>query len=684
MDVNQNKKNKRKTIKKVIYITVSFIFSLAVSVLGILVDQHTSINGNVMHLCGIICGVFVLLLVPINLLINKNYLLKFSKMDAKERQDYFLSRRENAEESAKQLLAKLKKIRYFTYAYTTFLVLSAIFVSLTSYMGDDEYIGTAMQLLSLSIINTVLVKIQKPYTVKDIDENETYVDEKEFPTLYALAKKARDTMGCHGDVRIAIIPDNNAGIANIDDVFSVQLGALLLNTLDEKEIYCVLLHEFAHMNWEKSFCEKETRYSSQIYSNDFSDALFPFAANCFLYLATLYATNYDLFKFASTISAESNADKAMCKGGDKYVAASALIKLKYHELYSWECGTYDEVSIFENEKMPDTFFTDECEHYKKKIEENKEFWNSLVDKEILSRSATHPTTKMRIESFGVTEVKTVSTPSSAEYIADAKKALEFSDALWKKFNKEFFEDYRKNYLKSVETVEDWKKNGCPLIMEEYRFVVQALRHMGKNTEAIALCDRAIGELNETEANFAYYMKGNYLIHKYDVEGIPYIYKAMSNHNYIDEGLDMIGRFCCIVGNQEELDKYREKAVEFAQREIDDFSKLETLSPKDNLSTDTLPQDMLKEILDYVKKIDDENIEKIYLVKKQISESFSASVFVIQFLPESSPDDNGEILDKLFNYLDTFSDHQFCLFEYSTVNSVKFDKIPDSLVYKAEK
>ena len=62
-------------------------------------------------------------------------------------------------------------------------------------------------------------------------------------------------MGCRGDVRIAIIPDSNAGIANIDGVFSVQLGALLLNTLDEKEIYCVLLHEFAHMNWEKSFCE---------------------------------------------------------------------------------------------------------------------------------------------------------------------------------------------------------------------------------------------------------------------------------------------------------------------------------------------------------------------------------------------------------------------------------------------
>ena len=59
MDVNQNKKNKRKTIKKVIYIAVSFIFSLAVSVLGMIIDQRTSINGNVMHLCGIICGVFV-------------------------------------------------------------------------------------------------------------------------------------------------------------------------------------------------------------------------------------------------------------------------------------------------------------------------------------------------------------------------------------------------------------------------------------------------------------------------------------------------------------------------------------------------------------------------------------------------------------------------------------------------
>jgi hypothetical protein len=285
--------------------------------------------------------------------------------------------------------------------------------------------------------------------------------------------------------------------------------------------------------------------------------------------------------------------------------------------------------------------------------------------------------------LGVSEIQTVSTISSKEFISEGKKSLEFCDSLWQKYNKELFEEHRKEYIKSVETVEKWRKNGCPVIMEEYRFIVQALRHIGNNVEAMTLCDRVIEELTETEANFAYYLKGNYLIHKYDSSGIQYIYKSMSNHNYIDEGLDMIGHFCCLMGMQEELESYREKAIELIQKQMDEFSKLGELTPKDNLSTETLPNGMLEEILQFISKIEEGNIEKIYLVKKTISENFSTSVFVIKFTQESDPTKNDEIMDKIFNYLDTFSDKQFSLFDYLNVRSVKLDEIPSSVVYAKE-
>lgn len=686
MNINQEQQNqssKRKKLKKFIYMIISFVLSLIISGVGIVLYQKYNLNGNVLHGCGIACSVFILLLIPINIFLNKKHQAKLSGMNAREIQNYYVSQRENADKSAKRLSSKLKRIRFFTYFYIVFIILCSVFIAFTSNMGNDHFMATPMLLLSMSIINVLFIKLQKPYTKKDIDENDSYVNEKDFPKLYELAKKARDTVGCKGEVRIAILPDNNAGIANIDSVFSVQLGALMLNTLDEKEVYCVLLHEFSHMVYEKDSYEKEVAFATKIYAEDYSEVLFPFAGTLFIYLNALYYTNYDLFRYASTISAEANADKAMCKSGDKLIAASSLIKLKYHEFYIWELGTYDEKNVLENEDLPKTFHTDECESFKKKIEENKDRWNTLIGKEIISQSATHPTTKMRIEALGVSEIQTVSTISSKEFISEGKKSLEFCDSLWQKYNKELFEEHRKEYIKSVETVEKWRKNGCPVIMEEYRFIVQALRHIGNNVEAMTLCDRVIEELTETEANFAYYLKGNYLIHKYDSSGIQYIYKSMSNHNYIDEGLDMIGHFCCLMGMQEELESYREKAIELIQKQMDEFSKLGELTPKDNLSTETLPNGMLEEILQFISKIEEGNIEKIYLVKKTISENFSTSVFVIKFTQESNPTKNDEIMDKIFNYLDTFSDKQFSLFDYLNVRSVKLDEIPSSVVYAKE-
>jgi uncharacterized protein Veg len=86
---------------------------------------------------------------------------------------------------------------------------------------------------------------------------------------------------------------------------------------------------------------------------------------------------------------------------------------------------------------------------------------------------------------------------------------------------------------------------------------------------------------------------------------------------------------------------------------------------------------------------DENgkIEKIYLIRKNVTEDFYASVFVIKFFDFQNEKDQQEafdIMDKIFNHLDTCSEHQFCLYDFENVSYVKFDEIPNSCVYTAEK
>mgnify|MGYP003299510293 FL=1 len=305
----------------------------------------------------------------------------------------------------------------------------------------------------------------------------------------------------------------------------------------------------------------------------------------------------------------------------------------------------------------------------------------LINKEILSRSATHPTLKMRLESLGVNELRILYPESSKEYVSECKKAIEYVSSLIAQQSKESYEECRKYYYtESKELVEKWENNGRHIIAEEYSDVCDALRRLGRNTEALELCENAIKILDDVGSCYAHFMKGCFLLHSFDKTGIDYIYKAIeTNHNYIDEGLEVIGRFCCLTGQEDQLEIYRERAIALAQ-ENEIYSEANVLNKKDKLSTEVLPEGMLEDILEHITSECSENIEKIYLVRKTITDNYFTSAFVIKMTPDTDDDIRYKILHKAFNYLDTCSDWQFSLFDYEDVKNVKIEGIAGSCVY----
>ena len=158
------------------------------------------------------------------------------------------------------------------------------------------------------------------------------------------------------------------------------------------------------------------------------------------------------------------------------------------------------------------------------------------------------------------------------------------------------------------------------------------------------------------------------------------YKAIeNNHNYIDEGLEIIGNFCCLTGQEEQLEIYRERAVALSE-ENKIHNEDSFLNKKDKLLKESLPDGMLEDILEHITSEHSDNIEKIYLVRKTITDDFFTSVFVIKIVPDTDDDTRYKILHKAFNYLDTCSDWQFSLFDYEDVNNVKIEDIAGSCVY----
>jgi hypothetical protein len=149
-------------------------------------------------------------------------------------------------------------------------------------------------------------------------------------------------------------------------------------------------------------------------------------------------------------------------------------------------------------------------------------------------------------------------------------------------------------------------------------------------------------------------------------------------------MDTIGSFLCRMGREEELQAYRERACRLAQKQKDEYSELDTLSPGDDLGPEQLPEGVLEDILAYIRSVDSDIIERIYLVRKTISAEFFASVFVIHFYGGTEAM-REEIMHKVFRYLDSYPvEWQFSLFDYFACRQVRFDKIEGSLVYEKNK
>lgn len=129
-----------------------------------------------------------------------------------------------------------------------------------------------------------------------------------------------------------------------------------------------------------------------------------------------------------------------------------------------------------------------------------------------------------------------------------------------------------------------------------------------------------------------------------------------------------------------MTEYRKRAAELGQKHIDEDEQIGFLSKNDHLTKETLPDGMLEEILTFIQSIDQGTIQEIYLIRKTVSETFFASVFIIRFCGGTDAQRN-EIMHKIFRYLDSHPiNWQFALFEYSEYPEIKVENIEGSLVY----
>ncbi|MBQ3183931.1 MAG: hypothetical protein IJB57_09725 [Clostridia bacterium] len=613
------------------------------------------------------------------------YVNKLDKRSVEEAQAFMLSHRERAEETSREKAALLKKIRISTGWYSIiFAVLGALLGICGGIALDIDDTPAFFFFVSgfLWLCTFSRIRFAPPKVI--FDEYPTYVTDKDFPLLYKTVRAAAEELGCKEEIRISLLSDCNAGIGRFGSIISVQIGMILLSVCSRDEIYNLMLHEFAHMEKNELSAMKERDHYVWV-TNGGTHHFFSWLTSAmYLYPDTVFCFEYQLYQYAHTLIAESEADRIMTEKGDKALAASALLKLNYHRLYCWELDGSDFESIYKPEEPDKLLVAKNIIRFKEYIKNRKNVWRELTDREILSRSSTHPTTKMRLDAMGMSEADIIEIADTEDFVKEKEKALEYVENLVYDERTVSYDEARDIiYVKPKSRIDDWIAEGKPVAVETYQSVVRDLRDIGMLSMAEKVCDKVIDVYDGSATAFAHYIKGIFMLHRYEDEGLEHVYFAMEkNSNGIEGGLDVIGNYCCLTGNEKQLEIYRQRALELTQDYVDKHAEANLLTRRDKLSSEKLPEGMLEYILDYIDSVDDGDINKIYLVRKTVTEDYHISVFVIDYA-NPDPDEQNEIQYKIYCCLDAM-EHQFSLFNYLDVASVGVEKIENSCVYSREK
>ena len=634
----------------------------------------------------IIGAVELPVLLLVNHILTKSFSKSLEQRGAREVQRYVYEHREDATESAERKLCDMARARA---ASDAIAVCVSIFACISAFSAGVLNIGisvifTLVGAMGIAAgLSRVRVKIPPEVTFEDDD---SFVSREDYPELFGLIEEVRDSLGIKGEIKLTFSYDANAAIMRVGDYIAISIGGILLECQSREELRAILYHELGHLYTRELRHEREVEYKSFIEMGGIPHLFGGLTNGIYSFPDSMYILSFLLYSYSSSIMIEERADSFMKEYTDPAVAASALLRISYYDIFEWEDLPRDYEPFYAGEEISESILTWQIRNFHEACEERREAWNELIRVEILARNASHPTLRMRLDALGVTDYRLISEGNTEEYLEERTRVVKMLDEKLLEIEKEDYEKEREaRYVAPLADVKRWEENGRPVDPLEYRDIIEALSIVGRVVDAEALADRAIAELSSSAACFAHFHKGAAMLHRFDEGGIEHLYHAIeNNHNYIEEGLEIIGRYCCLAGKEDELERYRARAIEMSETSLRDNDEIGRIDRSDNLVSEQLTGEMLNELKAFIASVDEGRIDEVYLVRKVIRDDFFTSCVIVRTVRDIDEDARHDVMHRIFTYLDTSSDWQFSLFDYHSAPMFKIKKIKDSLIYSGNK
>ncbi len=669
----ENTKKKIKIIDILPYI-IAIVINILCFALGIFLKDYIN-NAGIILIALII--LFVIFMVT-SILGEKIYSKKHTEMSYSNRRQYIIKHSEKIKDEYNKAEKKIVFLKNTVYIYISVIILITLLVPFFFGVGTTETSRIYIILFSVYVqannISIIISMLKKP----DFSE---YVKVKDYPILHALAHKAAKKLGVDAPIRIYLVTDCNAGIQRIHNTYSLILGAELLAVLDEDELYQTLLHEFGHMTDKHLKINRSCEILSCILNTDGNTPYTIFNNLLFKLPKAVFNFEYSIYEFTSSHIHEKNADNVVVKYGNTSSAVSGLAKIGMNEFFQNEYRFLYPTPFYASNNPPQNACSRECFDFVKSIEKRKDFWISLLEQEIPPLVSTHPTFKQRREALNCKEYS-INLPdkNTALYKEFLKAAKSLDEQLYKS-NKDNYEENRKElYVTPLEKVTEYENGNIKITTpSEIRPVIDSYMMLNQFDKVLDICDRIFAsDDTDDEKAHAYFIAGYLLISQYDIKGVQYLKKAVElNKNYIDEGLELLGRFYSLMGMKEELLEYRKEMDKYLDI-IQQYEKVSEINKNDIL---TVVEDLtpLKHSIDYIISVSGISVNRIYLINKKITDDFSSNTFILEFIENIDDEEKNRIFQTVFNYLDA-TPEQYSLFEYDDNLKSILDKLPGSCIY----
>ena len=315
-----SKQENKLMIRSFLLLIVSFLASCAVILGGVKIAE-TAAESLFDLACIMFCVSIALALIclVLNILLKKRYIKKINDQSVAQMQQMLISQREQVQTERESKLLFLRRWRILTNVYSAFIVVLGVAAAASFGLGriaDVKFAVIPSTLLIFIGISRIHFRIPTAF----MDEDDEYVPKEEFPYLYELAEKAKKTILDDGhDIRIRLQTEENIGIAEISNTYSLALGIILVSMLTEEELYCILLHEFSHIkNSRADDSKKENDHINWLSVGRAQTPLYKAADKMYGFFDVVYAYGHMLYSYATAVMIESEADKSMLLYGKKY------------------------------------------------------------------------------------------------------------------------------------------------------------------------------------------------------------------------------------------------------------------------------------------------------------------------------------------------------------------------------